>query len=157
MTCNRLDASSSSRSLARKRSAPSSSRSVSRFCSSYRRKESNSSHALLDASPHFRRSIKSRNHLPVVQDNSQSTYSHASKRLRVDSLSSSRSCSSSNTRRLEDLPLEWWERAVDCKEAKSLHTERVDRFCESRERLVLLTTLCREDIVMELNMFPCKP
>ena len=56
----------------------------------------------------------------------------------------------------KDLPLEWWERTEDCKDAKALHTERVDSICDSREALVLKTTLWREDTVLEPNMFPCK-
>ncbi len=55
-----------------------------------------------------------------------------------------------------DLPLEWWEREEDCKTAKMQHMERVDNVCRSREDLVLLTTLWRDDITMEPNMFPCK-
>lgn len=55
-----------------------------------------------------------------------------------------------------DLPLEWWERSEGCKEAKLDHMDRVDNLCSSREELVLLTTLWRDDIVLEPNMFPCK-
>lgn len=53
-----------------------------------------------------------------------------------------------------DLPLEWWERSEGCKEAKLDHMDRVDNVCSSREELVLLTTLWRDDIVLEPNMFP---
>jgi hypothetical protein len=53
-----------------------------------------------------------------------------------------------------DLPLEWWERSEGCKEAKSLHMDRVDNVCYSREELVLLTTLWRDEVVLEPNMFP---
>lgn len=55
-----------------------------------------------------------------------------------------------------DLPLEWWERTEHCKEAKLRHTDRIDHMCGSRESLVLKTTLWKEDIVLEPNMFPCK-
>ena len=65
--------------------------------------------------------------------------------------------SSSSRRRFHtDLPLEWWDRAEDCKEAKARHTARIDHICESREQLVLKTTLWKEDTVLEPNMFPCK-
>uniref|UniRef100_A0A7S3HKL5 Uncharacterized protein n=1 Tax=Spumella elongata TaxID=89044 RepID=A0A7S3HKL5_9STRA len=53
-----------------------------------------------------------------------------------------------------DLPLEWWERTDHCKEAKLRHTDRIDHMCGSRESLVLKTTLWKEDIVLEPNMFP---
>jgi hypothetical protein len=55
-----------------------------------------------------------------------------------------------------DLPLEWWERADECKDAKAAHTARIDHMCDSREGLVLKTTLWKEDTVLEPNMFPCK-
>lgn len=55
-----------------------------------------------------------------------------------------------------DLPLEWWERGEECKEAKSKHVEKIDELCESREQLVLLTTLWKKQTVLEPNMFPCK-
>ena len=32
--------------------------------------------------------------------------------------------------------------------------ETIDRFCSSREKLVLLTTLCDNDTALEPNMFP---
>lgn len=59
-------------------------------------------------------------------------------------------------RRHEDLPLEFWERSEECRAAKSAHMDRLDDLIDSRERLVLLTTLWKDDIVMETNMFPCK-
>ncbi len=40
--------------------------------------------------------------------------------------------------------------------AKSEHMDRLDSFCSSRERLVMLTSLWQSDIVLEPNMFPCK-
>jgi hypothetical protein len=55
-----------------------------------------------------------------------------------------------------NLPLEWWDRTEDCKIAKKMHTERIDNICDSREDLVLKTTLWKENTVMERNMFPCK-
>jgi hypothetical protein len=55
-----------------------------------------------------------------------------------------------------DLPLEWWERSEDCKDAKAAHTQRIDHMCDSREGLVLKTTLWEDDTVLEPNMFPCK-
>ena len=33
--------------------------------------------------------------------------------------------------------------------------DRLDSFCSSRERLVMLTSLWRDDVVLEPNMFPC--
>lgn len=60
-------------------------------------------------------------------------------------------------RRCCDLPLEWWDRTEDCKDAKSLHMEKVDRaFDGDRVRLVLLTTLWQKEVALEPNMFPCK-
>eukprot|EP00981_Chlorochromonas_danica_P009546 scaffold2727_cov161-Ochromonas_danica.AAC.9 len=87
---------------------------------------------------------------------------HVSKRSRsscADSISTLTSSSTTSSvccfrRRCSDLPLEWWERSEGCKRAKSLHTERIDRLCDSREDLVLLTTLWQDDIVLEPNMFP---
>jgi hypothetical protein len=72
-----------------------------------------------------------------------------------------------NRRRFSDLPLEWWQRSPGCKEAKIQHMARVDRIMDGvgeteaeikdgRERLVMLTTLWQEDIVLEPNMFPCE-
>lgn len=56
--------------------------------------------------------------------------------------------------KFSDLPIEWWERNEECKDAKSLHTEKIDYFWPSREDLVLQTTLADEDTVLEPNMFP---
>lgn len=67
-----------------------------------------------------------------------------------------RSSTGGHARVHSDLPLEWWERAEDCKEAKARHTARIDHICDSREDLVLKTTLWKEDTVLEPNMFPCK-
>lgn len=55
-----------------------------------------------------------------------------------------------------DLPLEWWERGEGCKDAKTLHVSKIDELCESREQLVLHTTLWKKKTVLEPNMFPCK-
>lgn len=55
-----------------------------------------------------------------------------------------------------DLPLEFWKRTPECKEAKFQHMEQVDKLCGSREDLVLMTTLFESDIALEPNMFPCK-
>ena len=54
------------------------------------------------------------------------------------------------------LPLEYWERTKECQEAKYEHMEKLDRLCESREMLVLNTTLLDCHIALEKNMFPCK-
>lgn len=53
------------------------------------------------------------------------------------------------------LPIEWWDRAEDCKDAKLAHVDRVDALCDySREQLVLDTTLWKTDPALEPNMFP---
>jgi hypothetical protein len=53
--------------------------------------------------------------------------------------------------------LSWWERDGDCKDAKVAHVDKIDSFCsEDRERLILLTSLWRQDTVLEPNMFPCE-
>jgi hypothetical protein len=54
------------------------------------------------------------------------------------------------------LPIEYWERTEDCQEAKFLHMEKLDRLCDSREMLVLNTTLHDCHTALEKNMFPCK-
>lgn len=53
-----------------------------------------------------------------------------------------------------NLPLEWFERGEDCKDAKSYHMSKIDYYMASREDLVLLTTLCDQHTVLEKNMFP---
>jgi hypothetical protein len=53
-----------------------------------------------------------------------------------------------------DLPLEWWDRTEDCKDAKVKHTDRIDNICESREDLVMQTTLWNRNTALEPNMFP---
>lgn len=59
-----------------------------------------------------------------------------------------------SNRRFCDLPLEWWERSPNCKRAKERHTKKLDYHCESREDLVLATTLWNRRTVLEPNMFP---
>jgi hypothetical protein len=60
-------------------------------------------------------------------------------------------------RPFSDLILSWWERDGDCKDAKVAHVDKIDSFCsEDRERLILLTSLWRQDTVLEPNMFPCE-
>lgn len=60
-------------------------------------------------------------------------------------------------RMFSDLILSWWERDGDCKDAKVAHVDKIDSFCsEDRERLILLTSLWRQDTVLEPNMFPCE-
>jgi len=54
------------------------------------------------------------------------------------------------------LPIDYWERSPECQEAKFNHMDRLDRLCDSRERLVLYTTLYRRHTALEPNMFPCK-
>lgn len=77
--------------------------------------------------------------------------------LRNRSRSRSRSRSLSQPRRhFGVLPIDYWERTEDCQEAKFLHMEKLDRLCESREMLVLNTTLYDCHTALEKNMFPCK-
>lgn len=57
--------------------------------------------------------------------------------------------------RYEKLPITYWQRSDECLEAKHRHVEKIDRLCESREMLVLYTTLYNKDIALEKNMFPC--
>jgi len=53
------------------------------------------------------------------------------------------------------LPLEFWERTEECKEAKKLHMTKVDHFCGGeREGLILKTVLAKADVAIETNMFP---
>ena len=56
----------------------------------------------------------------------------------------------------DPLPLEYWERSDACREAKIRHMDRIDQIFKDREAVVLLTTLHKEDTVLEKNMFPCK-
>jgi len=110
-----------------------------------------------------------------VEDNDEDSLRNKRCRATADYTDDSTSCASSNTSpvhmttyfaeekgnansctssRYERLPLEYWERSDDCKEAKWAHMDRLDRLGASRERLVLLTTLWEEDTVLEPNMFP---
>jgi hypothetical protein len=59
-------------------------------------------------------------------------------------------------RRFDPLPLQYWGRSDECKDAKAEHMDRVDSFMDDRVRLVLETTLWQQDVVLEDNMFPCK-
>ena len=52
------------------------------------------------------------------------------------------------------LPLEWWERDGECRDAKRAHQDKIDRICESRESLILQTTLWLKESEMEHNLFP---
>jgi len=60
----------------------------------------------------------------------------------------------SRYRDFTDLPLEWWERDEDCKQAKISHMNSLDELCDSREYLILHTTLWKKSTVLEPNMFP---
>lgn len=92
---------------------------------------------------------------PSVSCSSESTYDYFNyKRFRSDN--SHIHTKNDTERKFTDLPLEWWERSERCKEAKSKHVAKIDWLCESREQLVLLTTLWKQDTVLEPNMFPCK-
>jgi hypothetical protein len=105
--------------------------------------------------------------------NSRHRHHHRRQKNKVNRKSQDRSTSSSNfkyrprsynnlhVRRKRNpfyspLPLEWWERSEDCKEAKLAHVDKIDWLCSSREFLVLQTTLLEEDTALEPNMFPCK-
>jgi|LauGreSBDMM110SN_4_FD.fasta_scaffold175664_1 hypothetical protein len=59
-----------------------------------------------------------------------------------------------SSRKHEFLPLEWWERSEDCKESKYEHSNIIDDYDISRERLIYLTVLDETDIALETNMFP---
>jgi len=69
-------------------------------------------------------------------------------------------CEKAKTRRQrrwghEALPLEFWERSPECKEAKNLHIQKIDEIYDGdREGLIMSTTLKGKDTVMEQNMFP---
>jgi hypothetical protein len=59
-----------------------------------------------------------------------------------------------NSPKFSYLPLEFWERTEECKDAKSKHMFRVDNIGITREQVIRLTSLYDEDIVLERNMFP---
>ncbi|KAG1694992.1 hypothetical protein DVH05_020922 [Phytophthora capsici] len=52
------------------------------------------------------------------------------------------------------LSVEYWERTDECLQRKWAHMEMVDELYESREDLILATTLNNEETVLEPNMFP---
>lgn len=52
------------------------------------------------------------------------------------------------------LPIRYWSRSDDCKDAKADHMDRIDQLWGSREDLVLQTTLYDKDFAIEPNMFP---
>jgi hypothetical protein len=58
--------------------------------------------------------------------------------------------------RYEVLPITYWSRTEECLDAKHKHIEKIDHLCDSRERLVLYTTLYNRRVALEKNMFPCK-
>eukprot|EP01036_Dinobryon_divergens_P027643 gene27643-36452_t len=89
------------------------------------------------------------NHQPSAQSPSSSTHTFA-----FEDCKSSPGNKHFSHYNFEELPLEWWERSPACKLAKSEHMDRLDSFCSSRERLVMLTSLWRDDVVLEPNMFP---
>ena len=59
-----------------------------------------------------------------------------------------------NSPKFSYLPLEFWERTEECKDAKSKHMFRVDNIGITREQVIRLTSLYDQDIVLERNMFP---
>ena len=58
--------------------------------------------------------------------------------------------------RYEVLPITYWSRTEECLDATHKHIEKIDHLCDSRERLVLYTTLYNRRVALEKNMFPCK-
>ena len=54
------------------------------------------------------------------------------------------------------LPLEFWEREEGCLIAKNAHMDYIDDIMSSREDLIMLTTLWKQDTALEPNMFPYK-
>ena len=75
------------------------------------------------------------------------------------SRSNSRSQSRYSSRSKDEfgvLPIKYWERTEECQEAKFNHMERLDSLCDSREMLVLNTTLYECHTALERNMFPCE-
>lgn len=54
----------------------------------------------------------------------------------------------------EYIPIEYWDRSDECKEAKLTHMDRLDLFCEDRVYTILSTILWDRDINLEPNMFP---
>lgn len=89
---------------------------------------------------------------PVGTDGSNSTISDREV-LRVESVSPE-VVRFERDPKFSYLPIEFWDRSEACREAKSRHVAKIDALCESREQLVLDTTLWKEDPTMEPNMFP---
>ncbi|KAH7479985.1 uncharacterized protein KRP23_6768 [Phytophthora ramorum] len=52
------------------------------------------------------------------------------------------------------LALEYWARTDECLERKWAHMDMVDRLFDSREGLILATTLGSKETALEPNMFP---
>lgn len=71
------------------------------------------------------------------------------------STQSSRNISKYSRYELKWLPMDYWERSPECREAKLNHMDRMDYFCgDAREYLILQTTLWNRYITLETNMFP---
>lgn len=83
----------------------------------------------------------------TTRNRSNSSQSYSSKKLKRTEKYQSR---------YEILPITYWSRTEECLEAKHKHIEKIDHLCESRERLVLYTTLYNRRVALEKNMFPCK-
>lgn len=85
-------------------------------------------------------------------DSITSLSTHSS--LSSSSFDRRRSCSPPH-KTLGVLPMEYWERSPDCREAKLDHMEKMDHFCgDEREYLILQTTLWKRFHTLERNMFP---
>ncbi|KAG6577932.1 N-5'phosphoribosyl anthranilate isomerase/indole-3-glycerol phosphate synthase [Phytophthora cinnamomi] len=52
------------------------------------------------------------------------------------------------------LVLQYWGRTDECLERKWAHMDMVDELFESREELILATTLSDTEVALEPNMFP---
>ncbi|CEG40800.1 uncharacterized protein PHALS_10983 [Plasmopara halstedii] len=55
---------------------------------------------------------------------------------------------------MRTLRLEYWGRSHECLQRKWAHMEAIDKSFDSREELILATTLSNEESVLERNMFP---
>ncbi|CAI5734423.1 unnamed protein product [Peronospora destructor] len=55
---------------------------------------------------------------------------------------------------MRTLVVEYWDRTDECLERKWAHMDMVDRMFNSREELILATTLRHKETVLEPNMFP---
>ncbi|KAE9335435.1 hypothetical protein PF008_g13495 [Phytophthora fragariae] len=60
-------------------------------------------------------------------------------------------CANTPTR---TLALQYWDRTDECLERKWAHMDMVDDLVESREELILATTLSHTETALEPNMFP---